>query len=306
MESVYDVIILGGGPAGYTAAIYAARAGLSCLVLEKISVGGQMALTDQIDNYPGFADGVDGFTLGQAMKQGADRAGAKTVMTQVLGVQLQEQIKRIETDSGEYYGRSVIVATGADHKHLGVAEEEALVGRGVHYCATCDGMFYRNKVAVVVGGGNTAVGAAKYLSGLCKRVIVVHRRDCLRAGKAEQAALMQKENVDFLWKRELVEFLYEKRVSGIKLRNVETGEEETLDCDGVFVSVGQHPNTELFREALTLDESGYIVADESTRTNLAGVYAAGDLRTKELRQIVTACADGAVAAAQVQKYLSAQ
>lgn len=299
---IYDVAILGGGPAGYTAAMYAARSGLSTLLIEKLSIGGQMVLTDRIDNYPGLPDGIDGYSLGQAMKQGADLAGAKTVFAEILDAELSQKTKRITTDSGVFEAQSVIVATGADHKHLGVSEEESLIGRGVHYCATCDGMFYRNKTVVVIGGGNTAVGAARYLARLCKRVIVVHRRDTLRASKAEQEKLMQLENVEFCWNKEVVAFLHEARVHGVCVKDVNTGAQEEISCDGVFVSVGQSPNTSVFKQ-LAL-ENGYILADESTKTNLPGVFAAGDVRTKLLRQVVTACADGAVAAAQAEAYLA--
>lgn len=303
---VYDIIILGGGPAGYTAALYAARAGLCCLVLERVSIGGQLSLTDQIDNYPGFPDGIDGFTLGQGMKAAAEKAGAQTIMEEVLEVQLFGRRKRIKTDSGAYDAKSVIVATGAGHKHLGLSEEEELIGRGVHYCATCDGMFYRNKTVAVVGGGNTAVGAANYLAGLCKKVILVHRRDSLRADRIGQDALKRHENVEILWKREPTAFVHERRVTGLRLRSTDNGAEETIACDGVFISIGQSPNTALFRGVLQTDSSGYLVAGEDTRTNIDGVFAAGDVRTKPLRQIITACGDGATAAAQAQAWLLAR
>ncbi len=300
---IYDVAILGGGPAGYTAAMYAARSGLNTVLLEKLSVGGQMVLTDRIDNFPGLPEGIDGYSLGQAMKQGAELAGAKTVFAEILDAELSQAVKKITTDSGDFEAKSVIIATGADHKHLGIAEEESLIGKGVHYCATCDGMFYRSKTVVVIGGGNTAVGAARYLSRLCRRVILVHRRDKLRASKAEQEKLLQLENVEFCRNKEITAFLHEARVNGVRVKDVITGAQEEISCDGVFVSVGQSPNTAVFRQ-LTL-ENGYILADESTKTNLLGVFAAGDVRTKPLRQIVTACADGAVAAAQAEAYLLA-
>ena len=301
---IYDVIVLGGGPAGYTAAMYAARAGLQTILLEKLSVGGQMVTTDQIDNYPGLPEGVDGISLGQAMKQGADIAGAKSVFTEILGVELHDKVKMITTDSGVYHALSVIIATGADHRHLGLAEETELVGRGVHYCATCDGMFYRGKTVVVIGGGNSAIGAARYLSRLCKQVIVVHRRDTLRASKAEHEKLLQMENVEICYNSEVTAFLHETKVNGVALRNTVTGETHEISCDGVFVSVGQSPNTKLFDGQIELDAGGYVVADESTRTNLSGVFAAGDVRTKPLRQVVTACADGAVAASQAESFLA--
>ena len=304
MDKIYDLLILGGGPAGYTAALYAARAGLSCALIEKLSVGGQMVLTDQIDNYPGLPDGIDGYSLGQAMKQGADKSGCKTIFAEILQVELLEKVKKITTDSGDFFAYSVIIATGADHKHLGAPQEEMLIGRGVHYCATCDGMFYRNKTVVIVGGGNTAVGAAKYLARLCKHVILVHRRDSLRASKAEIDALEKSENVELRLNRTVAEFTYETKVNGIVLNNLENGEHEHVECDGVFISVGQSPNTKLFENQVSLDESGYIIADESTKTNISGVFAAGDVRTKLLRQVITACADGAVASAQVERYLT--
>ncbi len=297
---MHDVLILGGGPAGYTAALYAARAGLDTVLLERMNVGGQMGLTDQIDNYPGFPNGIDGYSLGQAMKQGADAAGAKTVFTEVLGI--SDDGKTVTTDSGEYSARTVILATGTRHRHLGLDKEEQLTGRGVHYCATCDAMFYRNKTVVVVGGGNTAVGAARVLSRLSKRVILVHRRDTLRASKAEIKALP--ETVEFRYDSEITELLHEAKLTGVILRNVKSGETEQIDCDGVFVSIGQSPNTELFAGKLALDERGYILAGEDCKTSLPGVFAAGDVRTKLLYQIVTAAADGAVAAQQAEQYLA--
>ena len=301
---IYDVIILGGGPAGYTAAMYASRAGLQTLLLERMSVGGQMVTTDLIENYPGLPDGIDGFSLGQAMKKSADLAGAKTEFTEILSAELKGEIKKIRTDSGEFSAKTVIIAMGADHKHLGIAEENELVGRGVHYCATCDGMFYRNKTVVVIGGGNSAVGAAKYLSRLCTRVIVVHRRDRLRAGRAEQEKLVQTENVEFCYNCEVVAFLHEARVNGVRLRSTLTGEDREISCDGVFVSVGQSPNTKIFEGRIALDASGYIIADESTCTDVRGVFAAGDVRTKSLRQVVTAVADGANAVHHAEEYLA--
>lgn len=298
---VYDVMILGGGPAGYSAALYAARAGLKTLLLERLSVGGQMTLTEQIDNYPGLPEGIDGYSLGQAMKQGAEQAGAETVFAEILSVDLEKAEKVAHTDSGDFTARSVIIATGTTHKNLGLPHEEELTGRGVHYCATCDAMFYRNKTVVVVGGGNTAVGAARVLSRLSKRVLLVHRRDSLRADRAEQASLP--ESVEFRWNSAVAELLYEKRLTGVMLKNLQTGETEQIDCDGLFVSVGQSPTTDLFRDSVALDESGYIAAGEDTKTNLAGVFVAGDVRSKALRQVVTAASDGAVAAYMAESYL---
>lgn len=304
MNKVYDVLVLGGGPGGYTAAMYAARAGLRVAVLERLAAGGQMALTHQVDNYPGFDEGVDGFTLGMKMQQGAERFGAETVYADVQSVELDGKVKKLHTDQGTFYGRAVIVATGANPRKLGLPMEQELTGKGVHYCAACDGMFYRGKTVVLVGGGNSAVADALTLSRVAEKVILVHRRDTLRASKIYHEPLKNTENIEFRWNSQVVALQYADRVNGAVLRNSVTGEEEVVSCDGLFVSIGREPATELFKGQLELDESGYIVAGESTATNLPGVYAVGDVRTKAVRQIVTATADGAVAAHQIEEYLS--
>lgn len=304
MEKVYDVLVLGGGPGGYTAAMYAARSGLRTLVLERLAAGGQMALTHQVDNYPGFDEGVDGFTLGIKMQQGAERFGAQTVYADVQSVELKGKIKKLHTEQGTFFGRTVIVATGANPRKLGLPMEQELTGRGVHYCAACDGMFYRGKTVVLVGGGNSAVADALVLSRVAEKVILVHRRDTLRASKIYHEPLEQTENIEFRWNSEVVSLHYGGRVDGVTVRNKVSGEEERISCDGVFVSIGREPATALFAGQLELDEAGYIVAGESTKTNLSGVYAVGDVRTKAVRQIVTATADGAVAAHEIEEYLA--
>ena len=304
MDKVYDVLVLGGGPGGYTAAMYAARSGLRTLVLERLAAGGQMALTHQVDNYPGFDEGVDGFTLGMKMQQGAERFGAETVFADVQSVELDGKIKKLHTEQGAFYGRTVIVATGANPRKLGLPMEQELTGKGVHYCAVCDGMFYRGKTVVLVGGGNSAVADALTLARVAKKVILVHRRDTLRASKIYHESLEQTENIEFRWNSEVKELRYGDRVNGVVIRNNVTGEDETVSCDGLFVSVGREPATALFRGQLELDEGGYIVAGESTATNLSGVYAVGDVRTKAVRQIVTATADGAVAAHEIEEFLA--
>lgn len=303
MKKLYDVIVIGGGPAGYTAALYTSRAGLSTLVIEKLYAGGQMTETTQIDNYPGFHEGIDGFTLGMNMQLGAQRFGTEVVNAEVLSVQLEGKEKRIQTSSGEYFAKTVVIATGARHKHLGVENESALVGRGVAYCASCDGMFYKNKTVAVVGGGNSAAADAMVLSRIAKKVYLIHRRDQLRATKVYHEPLQKAENIEFRWNSAVEEFLYDDTLSGVKLRNLQTGEESTLELDGLFVSIGRTPVTELFQGQLELDASGYILADESTRTSLPGVFAVGDVRTKAVRQIITAAADGAVAAHYAESYL---
>ena len=298
------MIIIGGGPAGYTAALYAARAGLDTLVLERLSAGGQMALTHQIDNYPGFEDGIDGFSLADKMKKQAERFGAKSKTAEVFRLDLTAEPKRIETASEIFLSRTVVLATGANPRELGVEKESELVGRGVAYCAACDGMFYRGKTVIVVGGGNTAAADALLLSRIAEKVILVHRRDTLRATKIYHEPLMQAENVEFRWNSTVKELLHEAKITGVRLSDVNTGEESTIACDGVFVSVGRKPATEFLGGQVELDGNGYVVAGEDTKTNIPGVYAVGDMRTKELRQIVTAVADGAVAVHEAEKYLA--
>ena len=302
MEQIYDMIVIGGGPAGYTAALYAARSGLSVLVLEKLSAGGQMALTEQIDNYPGFEGGIDGFTLGEKMQQSAERFGAVTELAEVYKASLSGKIKTLETSEGVFQSRTVVIATGATPRPLGIPGEEALVGKGVHYCAACDGAPYRGKAVAVVGGGNSAAADALALSRIAQKVYLIHRRDSLRATKVYHEPLMAAPNVEFCWNSTAL--LHESRLTGLRLKDVNTGAEHDLACDGVFISVGRAPATELFQGELALDKSGYIIADESTRTSLPGVFAVGDVRTKALRQVVTAVSDGAVAVHYAEEYLA--
>ena len=303
MDKIYDCLIIGGGPAGYTAALYAVRAGLSAAVIEGMSVGGQMTLTSEIDNYPGFDEGIDGFTLGLKMQQGAHRFGAETVFGEVTAVDFSEKIKKVTLADGELCGKTIIIATGANPRTLGVAREEEFTGRGVHYCAHCDGRFYKGKTVAVIGGGNSAVQDALYLSGLAQKVILVHRRDVLRASKVYHDKIKSIENIEFKWNSTLEEFIGENRIEGIRLGNTVSGQGEEVACDGVFVSIGRSPATKIFKDIVSLDDNGYILADESTKTNIKGVFAAGDVRTKALRQIVTAVSDGATAVYQAEEYL---
>lgn len=304
MNHIYDILIVGGGPAGYTSALYAARAGLDAIVLEKLAPGGQMALSHQIDNYPGFVDGIDGFSLAQQMQQGAERFGAQTVMTEVHALELTGDVKIAHTSDGDYLGRTVILATGANPRPLGVPQERELVGRGVSYCAACDGMFFRNRTVVVVGGGNSAAADAKLLSRVAKQVIIIHRRDTMRADQIDQQALQEADNVQFLWNSVVTELLHEDRITGVRVRNVDSGKETVVPCDGVFVSIGRKPATELLGGQVTLDQNGYIDAGETLETNVPGVYAVGDVRRKDLRQVVTAVSDGAAAVHQIEAYLT--
>ena len=304
MDRIYDMIVIGGGPGGYTAALYAARAGLKVLVLEKLSAGGQMALTSQIDNYPGFPEGIDGFELGERMCEGAERFGAETELAEVYTADLRADPKILETSEGTFFSKTVVLATGASPRELGIAGERDLVGRGVNYCAHCDGMFYKGKTVVVVGGGNSAVADALLLSRIAKKVILVHRRDTLRATRIYHEPLQKAENVEFRWNSAVKTLLREEKLTGVILRDTHTGEETALSCDGLFVSVGRKPATNLVRDQLALDEQGYVIAGESTQTNIPGVFAVGDVRTKALRQIVTAVADGAMAAHMAEEFLA--
>lgn len=306
MERIYDMIIIGGGPAGYTAALYSSRAGFDTLVLERMAVGGQMTLTDVIDNYPGFAQGIDGIELSQNMQQGAERFGTETMYDEVVSVDLASEIKEIETAySGKLYAKTVVIATGANPRELGLVNEQELLGAGIHYCAHCDGRFYKDKIAVVVGGGNSAVSDALYLSHLCKKVYLVHRRDVLRATKIYHEPVMKAENIEFCYNSVVSKVESEDgRVSSISLIDVKTNEKREIECDAVFISIGRKPATEFLDGQLELDRSGYIIADESTKTAIDGVFAVGDVRTKVLRQVVTAVSDGAVAAHYAEEYLS--
>lgn len=304
MQQVFDMAIIGGGPAGYTAALYAARAGLNAVVIEKATVGGQMSYAGIIENYPGFEKGIDGFALGEKMQECAQRFDAKTIYGKVISVELSKTVKRLKTDFGLILAKTVVIAAGADPRRLGVGNEAELIGRGVHYCAHCDGRFYTDKTVIVVGGGNTAVQEALYLSGLAKKVYIVHRRDTFKADKVNYEPLTKAHNVEFILNGKLAGFMGEQKLKGVKIENVKTGKISELGCDGIFAAIGRTPATGFLGTELLLDSEGYIVADESTRTNLSGVFAAGDIRTKKVRQIVTAVADGAVAAYFAEEYLS--
>ena len=304
MERIYDVVIIGGGPAGYSAALYAARAGLDTLVLERLTAGGQMTETPLIENYPGVA-AADGFALGEEMKAAAERFGAATRRTEVTALSLSEMPRKIETDGGVLLSRTVILATGAVHRHLGIAREEEFIGRGLGYCAACDGMLFRGKTVAVVGGGNSAVSDALYLSRICARVYLIHRRDTLRAERVYQNALASAENIEILWNTTVEALHGDERLSGVTLQSKESGARTELALDGLFVSVGRAPASALAEGQLALDAGGYILAGEDTKTSVPGVFAAGDVRTKPFRQIVTAAADGAVAAHMAEEYLAA-
>ena len=304
-DKIYDMIVIGGGPAGYTAALYAARSGLSTLVLEKLTAGGQMTNTEQIDNYPGFPEGIGGFELGERMQKAALRFGAENQFAEVKSAELAGPVKRIRTRKKEFQARTVVLATGAYPRKTGVEGEDRLVGRGVAYCAACDGMFYKDKTVAVYGGGNSAVEDALLLSRICKKVYLIHRRDALRATKVYQDALFQ-SGVEMVWNSRITSFLSDKRLTGVELEDTKTGEKRELLLDGLFVAIGRIPDTKLFAGQVDMDEAGYLIADETTRTSLPGVFAAGDARTKQLRQVITAASDGAMAAWSAEGYLAEQ
>lgn len=302
----YDMIVVGGGPGGYTAALYGARAGLSVLVLEMLSPGGQMATTENVDNYPGFPEGADGFELGEKMRQGAHRFGAVTRFEEVKALYLEPNPKRVDTAKGTYTARTVVLSTGATPRRLAVPGEEALAGRGVAYCATCDGMYYRGKEVAVLGGGNSAAEEALYLSKICPKVYLVHRRDALRAEKSSVQALQRAGNIEFVWNATVEGFVTggeRGSLQALVLKSTQDGHTWQLACEGAFVAIGRVPNTALVAGKVNLDAQGYVVADETTRTSVPGVFAVGDVRTKAVRQIVTAAADGAVAAHFAQEFI---
>lgn len=303
MSELYDLAILGAGPAGISAAIYAARARLNTLWIErKFAQGGQIVDTYEVDNYPGLP-GINGMDLGEKMAAHAEKLGLTPLRENVVSVETEDEVKIIRTKKNEYRARTVILAFGAAHRTLGVPGEEVLSGMGVSYCATCDGAFFRDRTVAVIGGGNVAAEDAILLSRTCKKVYVIHRRDKMRADQILQEKLFACENVEMIWDTVPVSIEGEEMVSGIKLQNKKTGEEKELSLDGVFIAVGIVPNTELFGNLVKLDESGYIVAGEDCVTSTPGIFAAGDIRTKQLRQVITAAADGANAVISAEKIL---
>lgn len=303
MEQIFDIAVIGGGPGGYTAALYGARAGQSVVVLEKLVAGGQMAETVRIDNYPGFEKGIDGFTLGEKMRMGAESFGVKTIFAEVRSLDLSGKMKILSTADDVIRARTLIYAAGAAPKRLNLPQESTFAGRGVHYCVSCDGAFYRGKKLVVVGGGNSAAAGAIGLSKLAEKVILVHRRDHLRASQGYRKSIMDTANIEICWNSTITELLGKESLCGVRLKNTCSMEERELYCDGVFVCIGRKPETDLLAGWITLDSDGYVPCDEGCQTTIAGVYAVGDVRTKPLRQIITAAADGAVAAHMAAQYL---
>ena len=300
---MYDIAIIGGGPAGLAAGLYGARGGMDTVLLENMLVGGQITKTTQVDNYPGFPDGIDGFAIGTNMQKQAERFGLEIKRTGVDSVELEGEIKRLYCGREVIEAKAVIIATGAHPKKLGLDREEKLTGAGVSYCATCDGAFFRKKITAVVGGGDVALEDAIFLARLCERVYVIHRRDEFRGAKSLQKRLMELPNVEILWDTVPEEICGAEKVETLKLLNKKTGEKRDLAVDGVFVAVGITPNSEEFKGSVDMDPAGYIAAVEDGKTSVPGIFAAGDVRTKALRQIVTAVADGANCVASVEQYL---
>ena len=306
MASMYDIVIVGGGPAGYSAALYAARAGLHAVVLEKESVGGQAVRSENIENYPGFDAGIDGLSLSEKMQRGAERFGAELVTEEVRRVELTQPVKTVEGAKQIYQAPAVILATGAPPRKLEVEGEDEMLGRGVHYYASCRSMMYKRKTVAVIGEGEQAAEAAMLLSRIAKRVCLVHRGEKMTIGQAYASKLKMMRNVERYPGSEVLAFLHANWVSSICLREQRGGDVWDMPCDGAFVCLGGVPETGLFRGQVTLDAEGYIPADETTVTNLPGVFAAGDVRTKQLRGILTAAADGAAAAQQAERYIVEQ
>lgn len=311
MAEIYDVIVLGTGPAGLTAGLYAGRSRLSVLMIEKRQTGGQIASTEELENYPGqMLEGETGPSLAARMLQQAERFGAKRVTDSIKEVHVEDEIKVLVGEKEEYRAKNVIIATGAHARPIGCKGEEDFVGRGVSYCATCDGNFFRGLEVYVVGGGDSAVEEALYLTRFARKVTIIHRRDELRAARSIQEKAFANPKIEFLWDTVVEELYGEGLLKGMVVKNVKTGETRQIEADpkdgifGVFGFIGSIPNSQLFEGIIKMDERGYILTDEDMHTNIPGVYAAGDIRAKSLRQVVTATADGAVAAVQVERSMS--
>lgn len=301
-EKTFDILILGGGPAGLAAAIYGGRAAVKVAVLEKMLAGGEIASTDKLENYPGFPEGISGLEFGQLLERHVLRFGAKILSASVEGVELEGELKRVTTGEGDYYGRTLIIATGTSPRLLGVPGEEKLSGKGISFCATCDGPFFRQKKIAVIGGGDAAVEEALYLTRFAEKIFLIHRRDKLRAVPALQEKIFNHPQVEILWDSIVEEFVGEEKLEKIIVKNVKDSSAKELSVEGAFLYVGRIPNTG-FIKGLEKDPQGYIITNEEMETSVPGVFAAGDVRRKFLRQVVTAAADGAIAATMAIRYL---
>jgi len=299
-----EVIIIGSGPAGLTAAIYASRSLLAPVVVTGSALGGQAATTSEVENYPGFPDGIGGLDLTQLMQQQAERLGARVVMDEVVEVNLRQHPFVIKTYGEAYEAKALIIATGVSPRLLGVPGEDNLKGRGVSYCATCDGFFYKDKAVVVVGGGDSAVVEAIYLTRFAKKVYVVHRRNELRAQKITQERAFKNKRIKFVWDSVVTEVVGTDHVTGIRIKNIKSGVESVLKAEGMFSYIGNSPNTQLFTGQLELDDGGYVVTDRQMHTSVPGVFAAGDVQERTLKQVATAVGSGAMAAMEAEKFIA--
>ncbi|MBN2382837.1 thioredoxin-disulfide reductase [bacterium] len=299
-----NVIIIGTGPAGLTAAIYAGRAQLSPLVITGKDVGGQITLTSDIENYPGFPEGINGFELATRFQQQAERFGARTERAVITGVDFQHQPLTVKTDSGTLQANAVIIATGSSPRRLGVPGEDRLLSRGVSYCATCDGFFFKNKKIAVVGGGDSALDEGLFLTKFGREVVIIHRRDRLRANSLLQRRAHENTKMSFMLETIVTEVIGGQHVEALRVKNVKTEKEETVTFDGVFVFIGHIPNTQAFQGQLDLDDNGYLIVDRHSRTNIPGIFGAGDVHDHVYRQAITASASGAIAAIEAEKYLA--
>jgi thioredoxin reductase (NADPH) len=303
-NKIYDVIIIGAGPAGMGAAIYAKRAGLKCVVLDQSPIsGGQVLTTYEVDNYLGFP-GLSGGDLSDKFREHADKLGVEFITANVVKIDNESDNKIVTTDEGEFIAKTIVLATGANHSKLGIPGENELAGVGVSYCATCDGAFFRKRTVAVVGGGDVAVEDAIFLAGLCAKVYLIHRRDELRAAASLQNKLMSMDNIEIIWDSEVTQICGKDIVEKIEIKNKKTNDIKSLEVNGIFIAVGVVPDTELLKGIVQMDEKGYIIADETCTTSASGIYAAGDIRKKPMRQIITAVADGANAINSAQKFLN--
>lgn len=301
---MYDVIIIGGGPAGFSAALYTSRGKLETLLIERAFSGGQMATTNEMENYPGFEEPVSGSELARRMENQAKRFGAKVINEDVIDLSLDQIIKTVKTTAGIYQSKAVILCMGASPKKLGVPKEKELTGSGVSYCATCDGAFFKGKDVAVIGGGDTAAEDALFLTRFCNKVYLIHRRDKMKATKVIQDALLINKKIEVIWNSVAEEITGDFGVTGISIKNIKTDERNKIALDGIFVAIGNIPNTELIKHKIETNEAGYIITDENMQTNIFGVFAAGDIREKLLRQVITAASDGAIAAYITERYIS--
>ena len=304
MNEKYDVVIIGGGPAGLTAGLYASRAKLNSLLIERGLVGGQVANAERVENYPGFPEGINGFELGQLMHQQATKYGLKTLLAEVTGIELQEGQKVVKTTEGDFIAKAVIIAGGSERQKLGVSGEEKFTGKGVSYCATCDAAFFRERPVAVVGGGDAAITEALHLAKFASRVTVIHRRDQLRASRILQEKAFSQPKIEFRWNSIVEKIEGKDLVKRIGLRQVKTGEESALEVAGIFISIGLKPNTDYLKGILPLDVTGHIITDEKMETKIPGIFAAGDIRHNSTRQVITAAGDGATAAIYAEKFIS--